>query len=94
MWAQKPQGTEKFAVPFPFRPFGGMIREPVLHCVALTDELAVDSDKYHVADIQALGISKVGNLGNGKLKVVMATEKDLKDSVLFYKYYPVDQTAG
>ena len=38
MWVQKPQGTEKFAVLFPFRPgFEGLTREPLLNCVAITD---------------------------------------------------------
>ena len=93
MWVQKSQGTEKFAVLFPFRPFGGMIREPVLHCVALTDELAVDSDRYHVADIQASDLSKVGNIRNEKLKAIMVTmEKELKDSLMFYRHYSVDHT--
>ena len=93
MWVQKSQGTEKFAVLFPCRPFNGAYREPVLHWVALTDELTVDSDKYHVADIQAEDLGKVGNLGNERLKAVMAMlGKDLEDSVLFYKHYPIDQT--
>ena len=53
----------------------------------------MDSDKYHVADIQAEDLGKVGNLGNERLKAVMAMlGKDLEDSVLFYKHYPVDQT--
>ena len=35
----------------------------------------------------------MGNLGNNKLEAVMATlGKNLKDSVMFYKHYPVDQT--
>ena len=50
----------------------------------LTDELTVDSDKYHVADIHAKELSKVDNLGNERLKAVMAMlGEDLKDSVLF-----------
>ena len=64
MWVQKPQGTEKFAVLFPFRPFEGMTREPLLQCATITDELAVDSEKYNVADIQVSGLSKVGSISN------------------------------
>ena len=93
MWVQKSQGTEKFAVLFPFRPFDSHTREPLLHCVTITDELAVDSAKYNVVDIKALDLSKVGNIRNDKLKAVMATmEEELKDSLLFHKHYPVDNT--
>ena len=45
MWVQKPQGTEKFAVLFPFHPLDSHTREPLLYCVAITDELAVACDK-------------------------------------------------
>ena len=94
MWVQKSQDTERFAVLFPFRPFEGETREPLLHCVAITDELAVDSAKYHVANTKASDLRKVSNLGNDKLKAVMASmmEKELAGSLLFYKYYLVDKT--
>ena len=61
--------------------------------MTITDELAVDSAKYHVVDIKASGLSKVDKIRNEKLKAIMVTmEKELKDSLMFYRHYSVDHT--
>ena len=92
MWVQKSQGTEKFAVLFSFRPFDSNTREPLLHCVAITDELAVDSAKYHVADISLRPQQSGQHLERPTQGGHGDDGKGAQGFLLFYKHYAVDNT--